>query len=76
MEKLKRGGRKRRQQVPKIVENPAKWMVELAEKYEIDPETVLGFYNTVNYDYSRQMTKRQRTIEFFDLYFEGVKEGI
>jgi hypothetical protein len=46
----------------------------MANKYEISPDTVLDFYNSISYDNVRNMTKRTRTEEFFELYFEGVKE--
>lgn len=63
-------------------ENDQKWMQNLAEKHGIDVETVRGFYETTHNSRSdriftggSQLTKRQRTESFFDLYFEGVKEG-
>lgn len=54
---------------------PTKWMEDIAEKYGIEADTVLAFFNSFNYNHARRQTKRQRTEEFFDLYFEGVKEG-
>ena len=50
------------------------WMIDLANKYEVSPEVVLDFFNSISYDSVRQITKRKRTEEFFELYFEGVKE--
>ena len=55
---------------------PTKWMEDLAEKYGLEADTVLAFFNSFNYNYARKQTKRQRTEEFFELYFEGVKEGM
>ncbi len=45
-------------------------MEALARKYEIDVETVESIYNSLD-----GKDKHRRTVEFFDLYFEGVKEG-
>ena len=57
-------------------ENEIPWMEKLADKYGISLDTVLGFYNSITYDHARRVTKRQRTEEFFELYFKGVKEGM
>ncbi len=57
-------------------ENELPWMSQLADKYGISLDTILGFYDSITYDYVRRVTKRQRTEEFFELYFEGVKEGM
>lgn len=57
-------------------EKDQSWMENLANKYEIGLDTVLGFYNSIDYrDRIHKMNKRQRTESFFELYFEGVKEG-
>lgn len=50
------------------------WMIDLANKYEICPDTVLDFFNSVEYDKVKKIAKRKRTEEFFELYFEGTKE--
>ena len=49
------------------------WMRDVAEKHEVDVETVACFYfNIVN---KREgMTRRQQTEEFFDLYFEELRD--
>lgn len=57
-------------------ENEIPWMEKLADKHGISLETVQGFYDSITYDHARKQTKRQRTEEFFELYFEGVKEGM
>lgn len=60
-------------------ENEIPWMEKLADKYGISLDTVLGFYDSItydHYDHARRVTKRQRTEEFFELYFEGVKGGM
>lgn len=47
------------------------WMQNLADKHGIDAETVFEFYKSITYDTRRRQRKRERTEEFFDLYFEG-----
>ena len=53
------------------------WAEKIASKYDIFPETVLGIYHsysgTKRYDNNTYMTHKERTEEFFKLYFEGVK---
>lgn len=56
-------------------ENEIPWMEDLARKHGISLETVQGFFNSVNGRGTCFKNKRQRTESFFDLYFEGVKEG-
>jgi hypothetical protein len=54
-----------------------KWMLELANLYDISLETVMGVYNSFAdrvWRYGRHIGKRERTEQFFKLYFEGVKE--
>lgn len=40
-------------------------MSNLAEEYGIDVDTVLNFYNSITHH------RKERTINFFKLYFEG-----
>ena len=55
-------------------EKPQGWMMDLADKHGIDIETVQEFY--LNLIPNRNIgTLKDRTIDFFDLYFEGIKEG-
>ncbi len=54
-----------------------KWMLELANLYNISIETVVGVYNSFAdraWRDGRRIGKRERTEQFFKLYFEGVKE--
>lgn len=51
------------------------WMVELADKHGISVDAVVEFYYATTYDRSLHRTRRKRTEDFFDLYFEGVKEN-
>lgn len=51
------------------------WMIELAEKHNIEVETVQHFYESLEY-IPHHGSLRQRTIDFFDLYFQGIKEGV
>ena len=46
-------------------------MLILAEKHNIDVETVRNFYESIEY-IPHHGSLRKRTEEFFDLYFEGV----
>lgn len=55
----------------------AKWMLELANLYDISLETVEGFYNSFasqTWRDGRCIGRRERTEQFFKLYFEGIKE--
>ena len=56
-------------------EKNLQWMEDLARKHGISLETVQGFFNSINGRGTCFKNKRQRTESFFDLYFEGVKEG-
>ena len=49
-----------------------KWMLELANLYNISIETVVGVYNS--FADGRHIGRRKRTESFFKLYFEGIKE--
>ena len=51
------------------------WMEDLARKHGISLETVQGFYFSINGRGTCFRNMRERTESFFDLYFEGVKEG-
>ena len=51
-----------------------KWMIDLADKHDISVETVQGFYMSLTPN-KYLGTLKDRTIAFFDLYFEGVQEG-
>ncbi len=59
----------------RTLKEPAYWMITLANKYGIESDTVLGFFNSIHYDRINRRTKRKRTEEFFELYFEGVKDN-
>ena len=50
------------------------WMTDLAEKHNISWETVHDFYMSLTPD-SSLGTLKERTISFFDLYFEEVHNG-
>ena len=50
-------------------------MASLAKKHGVSPETVEGFYDSIDGRGPYFQSKRQRTESFFELYFEGVKEG-
>lgn len=52
-----------------------KWIIDLANKHGISVETVYEFYMNLKYDHNKPPLKK-RTIEFFDLYFEGIREGV
>ena len=47
------------------------WMQKLADKHNIDVETVRNFYESIEY-IPHHGSLRKRTEEFFDLYFEEV----
>ena len=47
-------------------ENDRIWIQAMARKYGIDDETVEGIYTSLT-----GKERYQRTVEFFDLYFEG-----
>lgn len=57
------------------------WAKTLASKYDIFPETVLdifrGFLGTKRYrlddGHPKYMTHKERTEEFLELYFQGLK---
>ena len=59
---------------PKTKREPTDWMIDLANRYGIEAETVLAFFNSIIYDPNMRITKRKRTEEFFELYFEGKEE--
>lgn len=50
-------------------------MEDLARKHGVSLETIEGFYDSIDGRGTYFKSKRQRTESFFDLYFEGVKEG-
>lgn len=50
------------------------WMLALAEKHNIDVETVQKFYESIDY-IPHHGSCQKRTEEFFDLYFEGVNSN-
>lgn len=50
--------------------NPPEWVIRLAAKHGIDVDTVISFYNSITAEHNRP-TKAKRTIDFFDMYFEG-----
>ncbi len=55
------------------------WAEKIAWEYDIFPSTVLDFKkNLVGKMYRNNVyiDRKQRTEEFFKLYFAGVKEGI
>ena len=60
------------------------WMIDLANKHGLDPDTVRIFYNHTFYNPTRRgrhadclsyiinpRERRRRVEQFFDLYFEG-----
>ena len=47
-------------------ENDRIWIRAMARKYGIDDETVEGIYASLT-----GKERHRRTVEFFDLYFEG-----
>lgn len=49
------------------------WMIKLAEKHNIDPETVRDYHDSLKP--IPHISIRTRTEEFFDLYFEGRNES-
>ena len=52
------------------------WAKNLADKYNIFPDTVLEIYKNLvgrRYQDDAYMNRKQRTEEFLKLYFEGVK---
>ena len=53
------------------------WAEKIANKYSIDPATVLGIYHsfsgTKRYEDRTYLNHKDRTEEFLRLYFEGVK---
>ena len=52
------------------------WAKTLACKYDIFPSTVLEIYDGMVgevYRNNRPMSRKQRTEEFLELYFQGVK---
>ena len=54
------------------------WAETIANKYGIFPSTVIHIYkNLVGKMYRNEeyINRKQRTEEFFELYFEGIKEG-
>lgn len=50
-------------------------MQNLAEKHGVSVETIQGVYDTMNGRGTYFKSKRQRVESFFELYFEGIKEG-
>ena len=61
--------------------NDQEWAEELAEKYDISPETVLGIYETMRNKTNdrinvggRYLRRKERTETFLELYFEGRNE--
>lgn len=61
--------------------NDQEWAEELAKKYDISPETVLGIHKTMRNKIDdriraggRYLKRRERTETFFELYFEGRNE--
>lgn len=59
-------------------EEEREWAEKIADKYGIFPSTVLHIYkNLVGKIYRDEeyINRKQRTEEFFELYFEGIKEG-
>lgn len=55
-----------------VVQN---WMRDLAKKHDITVDTVFEVYRSLTQSGKHLGTLRQRIESFFDLYFEGVKEG-
>lgn len=54
------------------------WAEKIASKYGIFPSTVIHIKNNLvgkMYRNERYVTKKERTEEFLELYFAGVKEG-
>ena len=54
------------------------WAEKIASKYGIFPSTVIHIKNNLigkAYRNEKYVTKTQRTEEFFELYFAGIKEG-
>ena len=56
-------------------DNVQEWMTDLANRHHITVDTVFEVYRGLSQSGKYLGTKRQRTESFFDLYFEGVKEG-
>lgn len=54
---------------------PKDWMVDLAGKLGISVENIVIFYKNTTYDHDLKRTKRQRTEDFFTMYYEGVRNG-
>ena len=50
-------------------------MQSLAEKHGVSVDTVQGVYDATDGRGTYFKSKKQRIESFFDLYFEGVKEG-
>ena len=50
------------------------WMIDLADKHDISVETVRDFYLGLTPNKAIG-TFQHRTESFFDLYFDGIKEG-
>lgn len=49
------------------------WMIDLANKCEVSPETVKLFYDTVKGSNKPGQSPRSKTVAFFLMYNDGVK---